>query len=69
MVPAMSNHQPAYDPSVLLFVVLERIGSDLREWYRPAERLPPAWLSLLNRLYEKLEGLDHEIKAEFEILT
>jgi hypothetical protein len=68
MVPAMSNHQPAYDPSVWLFVVLERIGSDLREWYRP-EKLPPAWLAMLSRLYEKLEGLDHEIKGELEILT
>jgi hypothetical protein len=69
MVPAMSNHQPAYDPSVWLFVVLERIGSDLTEKYRPAEKLPPAWFSMLSRLYEKLEAPDHDIKGEFEILT
>jgi hypothetical protein len=69
MVPAMSNHQPAYGPSVWLFVVLERIGSDLRERYRPAEELPPAWLTMLSRLYEKLEAPDQDIKGEFEVLT
>jgi hypothetical protein len=54
---------------VWLFVVLERIGSDLTEKYRPAEKLPPAWFSMLSRLYEKLEAPDHDIKGEFEILT
>jgi hypothetical protein len=37
--------------------------------YRPPEKLPPAWLTMLSRLYEKLEAPYPAIKAEFEILT
>jgi hypothetical protein len=66
-VPAMSNDNPAYEP-ITLVALVERIGTDLRERYRPAKELPPAWLMMLTRLHAKLEGRDHDIKGEFEIL-
>jgi hypothetical protein len=37
--------------------------------YRPPEKLPPAWLTMLSRLYERLEAPYRDIKGEFEILT
>jgi hypothetical protein len=62
-----SNHLAAYQAFVWLFLV-EGIGSGLRERYRPPTELPPAWLTMLSRLYEKLEG-QYRIKGAFEILT
>jgi hypothetical protein len=38
-VPAMSNGNPAYEP-ITLVALIERIGIDLRERYRPTEELP-----------------------------
>jgi hypothetical protein len=37
--------------------------------YRAPEELPLAWLTMLSRLYERLEAPYGDIKGEFEILT
>jgi hypothetical protein len=68
LVPAMSSDRPAYEPSVWLLLV-EWIGSGLRKRYRPPEELPPGWLTMLDRLFTKLEIPACDIKGEFEILT
>jgi hypothetical protein len=67
-VPAMSSGNPAYEP-ITLVALIERIGIDLRERYRPAEELPPMWLSMLARIDTKLDVPDRDIKGAFESLT
>jgi hypothetical protein len=54
-VPAMSkNGNPAYEP-VTLATLIERIGIDLRERYRPAEELPAGLFTLVMKL-DAVEG-------------
>jgi hypothetical protein len=64
----MSNDRPAYESSPWLLLV-KWIGDGLREWYRPPQELPLAWLTTLDRLVTKLEIPVRDIKEEFEILT
>jgi hypothetical protein len=64
----MSSGNPAYEP-ITLVALIERIGIDLRERYRPAEELPPMWLSMLARIDTKLDVPDRDIKGAFESLT
>jgi hypothetical protein len=49
----MSTDHPAYEPSAWRLLV-ERIGSGLRNRYRPSEELPPTLWTLLGRLETKL---------------
>jgi hypothetical protein len=50
-------------------LLVEEIGGGLKEMYRAPEELPLAWLTMLSRLYERLEAPYGDIKGEFEILT
>jgi hypothetical protein len=53
-VPAMSNGNPAYEP-IALVALIERIGIDLRERYRPTEELPASLFTLVRKL-DAVEG-------------
>ena len=66
-VPAMSNGNPAY--AITLVALIERIGIDLRERYRPTKELPPMWLTMLCRLDANPEAPDRDTKGKFEVLT
>lgn len=59
MVPAMSSDRPAYEPYAWLLLV-QRVGRELREQYRPPEELPPTWLTMLGRLDTKPEAPDRD---------
>jgi hypothetical protein len=48
-VPAMSNGNPAYE-TITLVALIERIGIDLRERYRPTEELPASLFTLVRKL-------------------